>query len=221
MTNNDNILTASFPRSFRGYSPIAVDDFVRQLGARLETLQARLNEQTDKNAVLETALNSANRDLAIFIEKETAISQGIITIEQRRVSVEHEIELARTNAELEIAENLATARTEAEEMGRIAREASNEILASARQIADDTVESARNTAEETTALARSAADLQADRLRALCADYDEATSRIRRTLEAQLSLLPQPNSLLQSLSFGSVAVTTSSSVESKELEHAA
>src|SRR4051812_40799341 len=106
MTNNENILSAEFPRTFRGYSPIAVDDFVRQLGARLETLQARLNEQTDRNAVLETALNTANRDLTIFIGKEAAISQGIITIEQRRVSVEHEIELARQNAEIQIAEQL-------------------------------------------------------------------------------------------------------------------
>ncbi len=218
MTNELNILTADFPRAVRGYSTIAVDDFVRQLGGRLEAIQVKLNEQSDRAASLESLLNQSHRDLAAFVEKESAISKGIIGIEQRRVVVEHEIELARQNAEIEIAELLAASQNEAENVLRTARETSNEIVAGARQTADETVDAARNAAEESTTLARSATELQGDRLRALCAEYDEAAARIRRSLEAQLALLPLSGSLLQNLSISGVAITTS--VDQGVREHA-
>ena len=39
-------LSADFPKAVRGYSMLAVDDFVRQMGGRLEALQATADEQT-------------------------------------------------------------------------------------------------------------------------------------------------------------------------------
>src|ERR1041385_571027 len=92
MTTEGNILTADFPRAVRGYSPIAVDDFVRQLGERLESMQAKLNEQTARATGLQNMLARANQDLVAFVEKESALAKGIISIEQRRVAVEQEIE---------------------------------------------------------------------------------------------------------------------------------
>ncbi len=215
MTIPSGELIAEFPIAVRGYSRLAVDDFVRQMGQRLQLLEERLNEQTDRaerltreldtlkrqhaqemetltarlNAekqALNEQLASVTQDLALYIEKEAAIAGGIIAVEQRRVAVERELEIERTNTQLKMEQILADAQTEA----------------------DDIVREAKRSSEEMITLAEAACALQEERLRNLCREYDETAARIRRTLEAHLSLLPDPGELLSSLSIGSMAAVT-------------
>lgn len=212
MTIPSGELIAEFPMAMRGYSRLAVDDFVRQMGQRLQLLEERLNEQTDRaerltreldtlkrqhaqeletltarltaeKQALDKQLASVTQDLALYIEKEAAISGGIIAVEQRRVAVERELEIERTNTQLKMEQILADAQTEADEIVREAKRSSEEMIT----------------------LAEAACTLQEERLRNLCREYDETAARIRRMLEAHLSLLPDPGELLSSLSIGSMA----------------
>jgi cell division septum initiation protein DivIVA len=217
MTIPSGELIAEFPMAVRGYSRLAVDDFVRQMGQRLQLLEERLNEQTDRaerltkeldtlkkqhtqelealtvrltseRKALDEQLEAVSQDLAMYIEKEAAISGGIIAVEQRRVAVERELEIERTNTQLKV----------------------EQILADAQSEADEIVNEAKHTSEELLTLAEAACALQEERLRNLCREYDETAARIRRTLEAHLSLLPNPGEILSSLSIGSVAAVTAS-----------
>lgn len=192
-----NILTVEFPRAFRGYATLAVDDFIRQMGTRLETLQTRLDDERERTEQLKASLNRSNADLAAYVEKESAITNAIVAMEQRRVAVGQELEVERGEAQQEATEILRDARLAAEE-----------IIDNARRNAEETLANARRSAEETIGLANSARALQEDRLRALCAEYDSTANRIRRALEAQLSLLPSPGETLASLSIGGMAVTS-------------
>jgi hypothetical protein len=215
MTIPSGELIAEFPMAVRGYSRLAVDDFVRQMGQRLQLLEDRLNEQMDRAERLTRELESLKRqhaqelqtltarlsaekqaldeqlaqvsqDLALYIEKEAAISNGIIAVEQRRVAVERELEIERTNTQLKVEQILADAQTEADEIVREAKRSSEEMIT----------------------LAQAACALQEERLRNLCREYDVTAERIRRTLEAHLSLLPNPGEMLSDLSIGSVAAVT-------------
>src|SRR5262245_24680800 len=69
MTTEATILTAEFPRAVRGYATNAVDDFVRQMGERIDTLQVRLEQQAARANHLTKELETANRNLAVFMGK--------------------------------------------------------------------------------------------------------------------------------------------------------
>lgn len=161
-------LTATFPTALRGYERIAVDDFIRQMGDRLDELQNRLTEQTERAERLSKELAAAKKELAAFAEKESAIANALVATEQRKAAVEKEIEAQQ-----------ALARSQAEE-----------IRATAQSQADAMIAEAEENVKEITARGELACSLQEDRLRALCAKYEETAERIRRILEAQLALLP-------------------------------
>lgn len=167
MAGQSLTLTAEFPRSFRGYSTIAVDDFVRQLGARLDTLQQWTEAQAAKIERLTAQAESAERSLTAYMEKELAIANALVAIEQQRLAVDQEVELARENARIQIEELLADARRDA---AAIVAEAQREAAGIREEIQTEQRE-----AEE--------------RLRALKSEYEATVSGIRRTLEAELALL--------------------------------
>jgi cell division septum initiation protein DivIVA len=197
MSTEGNILTADFPRAVRGYSQIAVDDFIRQLGERLETMQHRLNEQTARASGLQSMLDRANRDLAAYVEKEAAISQSVISIEQRRVAVEQEIELNRQQAVLEVQSLRSNARAEVEELLASSRGEAANIVTDAQAVADhirasadtdsqDLVNTARATAEETLENARRLAD---ETIQAARREADETMALARAATEQQADRL--------------------------------
>lgn len=161
-------LTATFPTALRGYERIAVDDFIRQMGDRLDELQNHLTEQTERAERLSKELAATKKELAAFAEKESAIASALVATEQRRAAVEKEIEAQQ-----------ALARTQAEE-----------ILAAAQSQADAMIAEAEENVKQITARGELACSLQEDRLRALLTEYEETAERIRRILEAQLALLP-------------------------------
>jgi cell division septum initiation protein DivIVA len=175
MAGQSLTLTAEFPRSLRGYSTIAVDDFVRQMGTRLDSLQQWTEAQAAKIERLTAQAQSAERNLSAFMEKELAIANAFVVIEQQRLAAEQEIELARENARIEIDEMLAEARREA---AAVVAEAQRE----AEGVREE-AEARRLAAEE--------------RVRALQAEYDATVSTIRRTLEAELALLGDQASVVQ------------------------
>jgi len=187
MTTEANVFYAEFPRAVRGYAPNAVDDFVRQIGERLEALQAQLDEQTARADRLEKELSTAKSNLFAFAEKEAAIANALVATEQRRVGVERELENRRAEAEAQAAQ----------------------FLDEARQEAENIVNEARQRAEEITNRALEACAAQEERLRALYAEYQDTADRIREALEAHLSLLPPPGTAHPNLATpNGVAVTT-------------
>jgi DivIVA domain-containing protein len=180
MTTEGTILTADFPRAVRGYSPIAVDDFVRQLGERLETMQSKLNEQTAKTTGLQNLLTKANKDLAAYIEKEAAISRTIISVEQRRTSAEQEIELSRQNAAIEIEELRSQAEAEVGELRARAETEAQERLTSAHTQIHDLLTAAHEESQEL----RSRAQLDAhDLLRTANESADDILANAQQLAE--------------------------------------
>ena len=199
MTTNSTVLTADFPRSVRGYSPVAVDDFIRQMGERLETLQAKLDTQTTNAEQLSQELNAAKQKLAAFAEKEAGIAGALVATEQRRIAVERELEKERNNTRLN----------------------AEQLIAEANQDREALLDEARRNAEEIAARAEATRLDQEERIRALCAAHDETVARIRQALEAQLSLLPAPGETLASLSISGVAIATTVEANREELTTAA
>src|SRR5579872_6208784 len=156
MTNETDVLTADFPRAVRGYSQNAVDAFVRQMGARLSTLETRLDEESDRSEQLAQKLDRANKELAAFTAKEAAITKAIVAMEQRRVTVEQELDQERARATAEVEETFASARAEAEK-----------TLAAAREEAEKIVDTAHDNADKITTRAEAATAREEERLRCL------------------------------------------------------
>src|SRR5258708_2941296 len=92
MTPETTVLTAEFPRAVRGYSIVAVDDFVSQLGSRLDLLQTRLDEQILRGDRLSEELSRANQAVAEFRNKESALAGALVATEQRREAVRKELD---------------------------------------------------------------------------------------------------------------------------------
>ncbi len=170
MAGQGMTMKTEFPRSFRGYSTIAVDDFIRQLGTRLDSLQQWTEAQGAQIERLTADLQSADSNLSAFMEKELALANALVQMEKQRLLADQEIEVACENANIQISEMMAEARREAE---AIVAEAMRE----AEGIRD----------EFTTE--RAAAE---DQLRQLRAEYEATVSNVRRTLEAELALLCEP-----------------------------
>jgi DivIVA domain-containing protein len=174
VTKEEMILNVEFPKGVRGYSCAAVDGFVAQMGTRLEAMQAKLEEQTSRADSLAAELEKARQELAAFKEKETAIANAMVAMEQRRVQVEQQNKAAKTEA----------------------RQEAERIVAEGRETAESVIQEARSSAEEIIAGAEAACTEQQERIRALNAEFVETVERIRRTMEAQLSLLPPANGCL-------------------------
>ena len=166
------------------YAQIAVDDFVRQLGDRLEVLQRQVDQQQARADKLTRDLEAANTNLVAYAEREMAIANALVAAEQQRVVVQQHLEVEQLNAQIQVDQMLADARSEAELL----------------------VNEARQNAEAITADAEATRIAQEERIRALCAEYDETITRVRRALENELSLLPAPGTVLAGLPVAEAAV---------------
>jgi cell division septum initiation protein DivIVA len=199
MSNQSNVLIADFPRNVRGYSTVVVDEFVRQIGERLVSLQADLQKQTERAERLEKALEQANHNLCAFSEKESAIASALVAMEQRRTAVEQENDAAKKSAKLR----------------------AEEIIASAAVEADQIIAQAQDDAQNITAEATARARAQEERYAALCAQYDATLGNIRRTLEDQLAVLPSPGQNWGGVYGDTIAVTSAVGSEYAETVQAA
>src|SRR2546423_5309068 len=92
MIDESTVFTADFPRVMRGYSPLAVDDFVRQLGSRLDLMQSKLDEQIVRGDRLTEELATTTRTLAEYRGKESALAGALVTAEQMREGMRKQLE---------------------------------------------------------------------------------------------------------------------------------
>src|SRR5437588_6218919 len=132
MSSDQTVLTADFPRAVRGYAPLAVDDFVRQIGERLANMQMQLDELTARAEAegaratrLAQELEAANKKLSGFSEKESAIANAFLSMEQHRGQLEQNLEHERSSL-----------RSQAEQIVTEARTAADQTLEEARQQAE-------------------------------------------------------------------------------------
>jgi DivIVA domain-containing protein len=179
MSDETTVLSADFPRSVRGYSTVAVDDFVRQIGDRLDSLQERLNDEVARADKLAEALITANSELVTFREKETALAGALVTMELQRGSVRNELEGQRNAASAEADALIDAAQSEAEAMLLTARTDAQGILAEAENLAEEIVQGARN---ECSSMESQIAELNRE--------YSSTINEIRNTINKLSANLP-------------------------------
>lgn len=167
MSTSPEVLTAQFPKAVRGYAPEAVDDFVRQIGDRLDSMQTQLDRSEGETNRLRKELESTQTNLVALLGREQAIANGIVIAEQRKLEVENEVELIRAEAELERRRVVEGGMDEA---GRIIEEA--------KRRADEILAEAENRTQD-----------QNHRLENLSSQYEQMAAQLRKQLESQLALL--------------------------------
>lgn len=185
MSFEATILTAEFPRAVRGYATCAVDDFVRQVGERLDSLQDSLNDQIERSDRLASDLAGCATELAGYREKESALAAALVSTEQQRAAVRSELETERATA------------------GDRARQ----VIESAESEADRILAHARRDAEELTSSAIAERSAIEQRIIALSNQYDETISAIRATLQSLAMTLPASGSLLPERPMGALTMT--------------
>jgi cell division septum initiation protein DivIVA len=191
----NNVLVAHFPRSAMGYAQNAVDEFVRQIGERLEEMQSRLDQLTEQNEALEIRATVAQRETEGGGQREAALANAMLAIEQRKLTVDLEIEAIKDQARREAEAMKDSIKRETEGAKEAARREADSLRASAQTESGQILAQARNTAEQMIEEAVSVAAEEEARLQILTAKYDNTIAEMRRLLEAQLALLPQPGAL--------------------------
>lgn len=165
MTDGSATLVAEFPRAVSGYARPAVDDFVRQIGGRLESLQTQLESQSTEVARLTHALSKAQADLTGFAEKEKALGEAVVMIEHRRAAIIKELADQRVEADAQVEAILDEAREQSKKVVEAARAQGAGILKEATAETDRArgeaariVEAARKGSEEMLEAALTAGD---------------------------------------------------------------
>jgi cell division septum initiation protein DivIVA len=174
-------LTADFPTQVRGYAKEAVDRFVHGLGARLEALEAELQNQTQRADRAAEELKKAHVELSAFHEKERALAGALVAAQEHKTAAQSEIEKMR-----------AQAHSEANEFMDAARQDAQALKSQAQAEADEILVAARHEAEDLTAQAVRECDEHERRLEALRTEYQQTIAFIRRHLETQIAALDAP-----------------------------
>ncbi len=207
MSDELPILTAEFPIAVRGYAREAVDEFVQEIGERLNALQAELAKQAARGDRLAEDAGSMEAELKGFRDKEKAVSNAYIAAENFKAKAESDYEAAMEKARQEAEGIIASAQSEAEVLkaqaeGLVAKGKSDadEIRAKARADADEVKNTAKADADKARAQARSDADAMRAKAQSeaeeIVADSrqraDEMVNRARATvsdLELQIKSL--------------------------------
>ena len=168
MDQEQNILNVEFPRGMRGYSISAVDQFMSDFGERLRVMQAKLEENESETSRLKSELHDAASKLLAYQEKENALLSAMVALEQRKISVERELDADRLRAHTQ----------------------ANDILESAKNDADNLLAETERKAAEMITEALGKCEAEEQRYAELCASYAHMADQIRRAIETQLALLP-------------------------------
>jgi DivIVA domain-containing protein len=186
MDQEQNILNVEFPRGMRGYSVSAVDQFMSDFGERLRVMQAKLEEHESETSRLRSELEEAAAKLQAYQEKENALASAMVALEQRKISVERELDADRSRA----------------------RNQANDILESAKSDADNLLADTERKAAEMIEDAQGKCEAEEQRYTQLCASYAHMADQIRRAIETQLALLP-PEEENGSISVSAITRTSS------------
>lgn len=183
MNQVQNLLSVEFPRSVRGYSTTSVDEFVKDMGNRLSALQEELIKRDQACDKMQSELSGSIKKLDEFKTKEGAIANAMVALQQQRISMELEMDNLRKSAEQDAEQVRSTARAEADSMlAEVERKAEEMIL-----------------------LAKAKCDEQEEKYRQLCDSFMITANRIRKTLEAQMALLPHSDSELPEFGISAIA----------------
>lgn len=220
----NNTLIAHFPRSAMGYAPASVDEFVRQIGERLEEMQVvcdRVDQLTEQNEQLQrqnaeltagneqlyrqlteaqTALESAKSSATVQKDddqagpREVALANAMLAIERRRIAVDVEIEGLRDQAKRDVDALKESARRESEGLKKTAMKEAEGLRATAEEESTQIISQAKRAAEQMIDETVAAASLEEERLQTLCAQYEQTVEEVRRVFEQQLAMLPASGS---------------------------
>ncbi len=183
MNQDENHLSVEFPRTVRGYSTTSVDEFVKDMGNRLSALQEELNKRDQACEKIQCELNDTRKQLDDYKFKEGAIANAMVALQQQRISMESDMDHLRKCADQDAEQVRSAARTEADSM-----------------LAD-----VERKAEEMVLQAKAKCDEQEEKYRQLCDSFMITANRIRKTLEAQMALLPDSNSELPEFGISAIA----------------
>lgn len=201
--SENNVLIAHFPRAAMGYAQSAVDDFVRQIGERLEEMQIRLDELSEQNDALNKQAVIAKKEPEYDSSREVALANAMLAIEQRKLTVDIEIEGLREQARRDIEATKEATRRETDALRgstiretdgikEAARREADGILVQTQSESAQIIGRAKIAAEQMINEAAAATSVEEERLQGLCIQYDHTVDEIRRVLEMQLALLPTP-----------------------------
>lgn len=190
MNSEPNVLCASFPRSMRGYTVSSVDEFVKDMGRRLYELQTAMEAANSECENLREELRESRLRTNAYSDREAALANAAISIEQHRTAVE-----------LQMKSELDNAATRAKQILDSATDNAAAYRLQSETDAAEIIADAKNRSEEMIHLADIKCRQEQERLRSLCVEYDATASRMRRTLEAQLSLLPEQGIMLSDINF--------------------
>jgi|GEM_PF-3434466 DivIVA domain-containing protein len=183
MNLDQNLMSVEFPRAVRGYSTASVDEFVKDMGNRLSALQEELNKREQACEKIQSELDETRKQLDDYKSKESAIANAMVALQQQRIAMESEMDNLRRNTEQEAEQVRSAARNEAASMlAEVERKAEEMILQ-----------------------AKAKCDEQEEKYRQLCDSFMITANRIRKTLEAQMALLPENNTELPEFGISAIA----------------
>jgi cell division septum initiation protein DivIVA len=190
MVNEAQVLKAQFARTVNGYATTAVDEFVQQLGQRLDETKTRLDVESKRAADLEAELTKARETLSTFAQKEAAIASSFVAIETHRATVENELKERWAAATAEAKAKSEEARTQATTIIAEAEEHAKRVIDDASATSTTLLAEAQRNADDITVNAQIACAAEEERLQALQTSYEDTLDRVRRALQGQLSSLP-------------------------------
>lgn len=179
MTSARGTMATTFPTERNGYSPVAVDAFVQEMGARFDEVQRDLDDRVVRAAQTEQELARLKATVASYTEKEAAIAAVLVGIEQQKAANAKDMEA-----------QLAKAREEAEHILADARLEGLGIAARAQADAEEKAAQASRDLAEMEASARAAREAEEQRLKALQAQYAATVAAMRTELSTLLAFLP-------------------------------
>lgn len=176
MANGFETPPGGFPRAISGYAVGPVDDYVRKMNTRLETLLQQMdqenNRQDDSQRIVEetsTELELARKQLQEYEVRESERSHSLTGFEAERNEMERELNEERARTKSGYDKMLTEARQEADKMLSEERQDTEILITNAQRNAASLVAEARRHTEESNSRAESF-QLEAERLRAEIAE---------------------------------------------------
>ena len=190
MANGFETPPGGFPRAISGYAVGPVDDYVRKMNARLETLLQQLDQENGRHDDFQKMADQSASELELtrhtlleLEKREMTQAEAIKTYKEETGRLEQELNEERARTKSGYDKLLAEARQEAERMLAEERQDTEILITNAQRNAASLVAEARRNAEESHARAE---ELQAEieRLKSEMAAYKSRPAQAVATGDA-------------------------------------
>lgn len=148
-------LPGSFPKTFGGYNVASVDDYVRKINARIETLLMQIQVETTRadqtKRVMDqmaTELDAVRRKMADADKRETAALEARKRVEEQYSILEQQLQKEREQARMQLEKALADSRQETENLLLEERQDADTRISEIRRVTTTQVNEARRIADE-------------------------------------------------------------------------